>query len=304
MMTLKKLFKKRHGATGFGFSSTAEDVLQSIDLRNKVIVITGTNSGLGAESARVLAARGACIIGLSREPMDNVDVHICCNLSVPQDIQMAATKISQLGRKIDAILCNAGVMAIPVLQEVHGYEKQFFVNHIAHFILVTELLPILSEEARVVVVTSEAYRLALKQGIEFDNLSGAYGYSAWRAYGHSKLANLLFSQSLAQRFTGTKRVAIAVHPGAVDTRLSRYMPIWQQRLISALKFIGIKNVSEGAATQVFATAHPAASVMNGTYLADCNIKLLSEKISMIMPMAEQLWQISMEIKERMGFTVT
>src|SRR5262245_50394951 len=115
-------------------------------------------------------------------------------------------------------------MALPKLARAHGYELQCFTNHIGHFLLVTELLDQLSDNGRVVMLSSDAHKLfAPSEGIQFDNLSGDKGYSAFRAYGQSKLANLLFAKKLAHRIAGTGRVANAVHPGAASTGLDRNM---------------------------------------------------------------------------------
>jgi WW domain-containing oxidoreductase len=278
---------------------TAEQLLNGMDLTNKVIMITGGNSGLGAETARVLSAKGAFIIGLSRTTDTSADLAITCDLTNLQHIRDAIKTIAEQEKRIDVIVCNAGIMALPTLQQVAGYEKQFFVNHMAHFILVTELLPYLNNNGRVVVVASEGYRLARTHGIEWDNLSGECHYKPWRAYGQSKLANILFVKALAQQFNATNHIAIAVHPGAVNTRLSRHMPKWQQRLLKLFAFF-IKNVSEGAATQVFAAVHPQASSMNSCYLSNCHSKKIIGTANDLIA-AKQLWQVSMEIKEELGF---
>lgn len=297
-MLLIKQLKKWYKKICLGAPSTAESIIQSIDLKDKIIVITGTNTGLGAESARVLSARGAYIIGLSREPCRHISLFIPCDLTAPEQIRRAIITIIKLDKKIDAIICNAGVMALPTFQQVYGHEKQFFINHVAHFILVSELLPFLKENARIIAVASEGYRLALTQDIAFDNINNAHNYQAWRSYGQSKLANILFIKALARRFEGSQQVAIAVHPGIVNTRLSRYLPLWQQKLLSVLVWLGIKNVKQGAVTQVFAAVHPAALSMNGVYLSNCQIKPLAKGVSENVKASEQLWQISMDIKQK------
>jgi NAD(P)-dependent dehydrogenase (short-subunit alcohol dehydrogenase family) len=113
-------------------------------------------------------------------------------------------------------------MALPNLNQAYGYKLQFFTNHIGHFILMTGLIDALAADARVTMLSSRAHESAPKGGIEFDNLSGEKGYSAWRAYGQSKMANLLFAKELARRFGGTARTANALHPGVIfDTNLQR-----------------------------------------------------------------------------------
>lgn len=295
MSLLQKLLHRN--SPGFGAYTTADEVLQSINLSNKVVFITGVTSGLGAESAKALRSCGAYVIGLSRTTAKNVDLSIACDLSEPQQIRQAINKIIQHGRKIDVILCNAGVMALPSLQKIMGYEKQFFVNHLSHFILVTELLDYLNEHARVVVVASEGYRLAKNHAIEFDNLNGGCNYRPWRAYGQSKLANILFMQALAEQWKETNKIAIAVHPGMITTNLNRYLPIWQRLLLLPIELFATKSIPCGAATQVFASAHPNAATMNGCYLANCDIRSIDKNLEQ----AKQLWRISMDIKEKLFF---
>ena len=126
---------------------------------------------------------------------------VACELAEPASVRAAVAKIKSLKVPIDGIICNAGIMALPTLNQAYGYELQFFTNHIGHFILVTGLIDSLAASGRVTMLSSRAHEAAPKGGIEFDNLSGEKGYSAWRAYGQSKLANLLFAKELARRFS-------------------------------------------------------------------------------------------------------
>lgn len=265
-------------STGFNSSSTADDIVDTLDLRDKVIVITGTNTGLGKESARVLSAKGAYIIEIGRSSAAIGQSFIGCDFSDLNQVQSAIEEVIHLNKKIDVIICNAGIMALPHYESIDGLEKHFLVNHIAHFKLVTALLPYLQEDGRIVVVSSEAYRLALSQPI-LPLTMNATNYQPWRAYGISKLANILFTLALAQEFAGTKKSVMAVHPGTVNTRLWRNLPKWQgfvYRILAPL--IGMKTPAQGAATQVFAAVHPAAADYNGTYLFNCKVRELDERV--------------------------
>ena len=166
-----------------------------------------------------------------------VTLPVACELTDPASIMACVDLLEAEGVLLDGVICNAGIMAVPRLEQAFGYELQFFNNHVGHFILVTQLLDRLTEDARVVVVSSGAHRAAPKGGIEFDNLSGARGYRPSRAYGQSKLANLLFAKELARRFDGTARTANAVHPGVIHTNLGRRhaegRPGWTRRRLPA-----------------------------------------------------------------------
>jgi WW domain-containing oxidoreductase len=300
-MSLFSKIRGRRGASGFGYASTAEEVTEGIDLAGKTALITGVNSGLGQETARVLAMRGAHIIAVARSQekaelaaKDFGDATpIACELSDPDSVRACVASVIECGRKIDMLICNAGIMALPKLQQEQGYELQFFTNHIGHFILVNGLLDSLSERARVVMLSSEGHRLATR-GIELDNLSGEKNYSRWRAYGRSKLANLLFAVELSKRFEGSHRTANAVHPGVIRTNLGRHMNAAMNAAYAATDLIYAKSVPQGAATTCYAATHPTLDRVTGQYFADCNLAKASRH-GRNAEMARQLWQASEDI---------
>jgi NAD(P)-dependent dehydrogenase (short-subunit alcohol dehydrogenase family) len=170
---------------------------------------------------------------------------------------------------LDAIVCNAGVMAPPALRQAHGYELQFFTNHIGHFMLVTGLLDRLAPTGRVVVVASNAHRRA-PGGIEFDNLSGARGYSPMRMYGQSKLANVLFTRELARRLGSSGQTANGLHPGVIATNLMRTVPLVGRVALSLAAPLMLKTAAQGAATQCYLATSPAVANVTGAYYRDCN----------------------------------
>jgi WW domain-containing oxidoreductase len=266
------------GSNGFGYRSTAEDVTEGLDLHGRTMLVTGCNSGLGRETARVLALRGARVIGTGRTAdkareacagMKGDFLPLACELSDPSSVRACVDAVKRAGAMLDALICNAGIMAIPELRQAHGYELQFFGNHIGHFMLATGLLDQLTADGRVVVVSSDAHRRVPRGGIEFDNLSGARDYAPWKAYGQSKLANLLFAKELARRLGGNGRTANALHPGVIFTNLTRSTPAIRAVLRVAVPLV-LKSVAQGAATECFLAASPAAAGMTGEYFADCN----------------------------------
>lgn len=279
-MSIYSFFKGK-GPSGFGYGSSAEDVTAGVSLEGKTILVTGCNSGLGLETMRVLALRGAHVIGTARTADKAKQAGasvaagkmtgLACELSDPTSVRACVESVKKSGVRLDALICNAGIMALPKLEKAHGYELQFFTNHIGHFILATGLLDVLTDDGRLVMLSSGAHTMAPKEGIQFDNLSGDRDYKPWTAYGQSKMANLLFAKEVARRFVGTKKTANAVHPGVIRTNLARSMPSFQQMAFGLVGPLVLKSVGQGAATQTYVAVHPATATISGAYFADCNV---------------------------------
>ena len=291
------------GKTGFGYNSTAEEVTEGLSLDGKTMLVTGCNSGLGLEAMRVLAMRGARVVGTARtvekakEACDGVKgstIPLACELSDPASVRACVAELKKRDIRLDAIICNAGIMALPTLEKAHGYELQFFTNHIGHFILVTGLLDQLTDTGRVVMLSSSAHTQAPKGGVELDNLDGSKGYAAWRNYGQSKIANILFAKELARKFEGTKKTANAVHPGVIQTNLGRHMNPVARLLFGTFGPLLLKTVPQGAATEVFVAASPKVEGISGEYFADCNVET-PRADAMDAELAKKLWAKSEEI---------
>ncbi|MCO4744928.1 MAG: SDR family NAD(P)-dependent oxidoreductase [Proteobacteria bacterium] len=290
------------GANGFGAHSTAEEVSAGLDLSGKTYLVTGVNSGLGAETLRVLTLRGAHVIGAARSlkkaeaatsAYGELATPVACELSEPDSVRATVQAVKDTRRPLDAIITNAGIMALPERTVKHGLELQFLTNHIGHFILVTGLLDSLSETGRVVSLSSSAHTNPYREGIRFDDLDAAKGYSGWGAYGQSKLANLLFARELATRLPAGQ-TANAVHPGVIATNLGRNMNIpgfLDAALRPVLNATFFKSVPQGAATQTYAASHPDAAEINGEYFADCNVAR-SSKYGRDADLARRLWETS------------
>jgi len=296
---------KGNGPSGFGYGSTAEQVTANLDLKGKTILVTGCNSGLGLETARVLMLRGAQVIGTARTVGKAKEAHsganftpLACELSEPSSVRECVQAVSGLDKKLDAIICNAGIMALPKLEQKYGYELQFLTNHIGHFLLVTGLLDKLSDNGRVVVVSSDAHRRAPAAGIEFDNLSGERDYNDWRAYGQSKLANILFARELTKKFAGTGKTANSLHPGVIATNLGRHMNPALTAMFSLAKPLVLKSIPEGAATQCYVATHPSLGKVSGEYFSDCNVAK-SSRHGRDDDMAKKLWTVSEEIAAKL-----
>ena len=305
-MSLVSLFKG-NGPSGFGYGSTAEVVTQGVALKGKHFLITGSTAGLGLETVRVLAQRGAKVYATGRtkekaaaacDRVPGVIVPVACELSDPASVRACVAFIKAEGIKLDGIITNAGIMAPPQLEQAHGYELQFFTNHIGHFLLVTSLLDELSDAGRVVVLSSAAHKGAPKVGIDFDNLSGQKSYSPWAAYGQSKLANLLFAKELAKRLQGTGKTANSLHPGVIKTQLTRDMPAIKVAFSIAAPLV-LKNIPEGAATQCYVATRPELAGVSGEYFADCNIAKPSA-LGRDAALATRLWEESERIVQGLG----
>ena len=301
MSLLSKL--RGRGPNGFGYASTAEEVTAGVGLSGKNILLTGSNSGLGLETLRVLTLRGARVIAAART-LDKareacatvragVAEPLACDLSAPTSVDACVGTLRERATRLDAVICNAGIMALPNLQQAFGYELQFFTNHIGHFMLVTGLLEQLAPNGRVVVVSSGAHRWAPPGGVQFDNLSGNSGYHPWVAYGQSKMANLLFAKELAHRLPLSGQIANAVHPGAIRTKLYRTTSTLMKAVVPLAEPLFFKNVAEGAATQCYVAVHPAVSE-NGEYFVNCK-PARPRKAARDPELARRLWEVSERI---------
>jgi WW domain-containing oxidoreductase len=294
---------KGTGPSGFGYASTADDVTAGLNLRQRTFIVTGCNSGIGKETVRSLGKRGARVVAAARteekartacSELQGELMPAACDLAAPASIRAFVETVKKWGLRLDAIICNAGIMALPKLEQAFGYELQFFTNHVGHFMLVTGLLENLAEEGRVVVLSSDAHRRAPKVGIEFDNLSGSRGYAPWAAYGQSKLANLLFAKELARKLAATKKTANALHPGVIRTNLGRSMPQIARTALKLAEPIFLKSPEQGAATQCYVATNEKVAAVSGEYFADCNI---AEPTALARDpaLAARLWETSERI---------
>jgi NAD(P)-dependent dehydrogenase (short-subunit alcohol dehydrogenase family) len=291
--------------SGFTKRSTAAEVTAGIDLSGKLAVVTGATAGIGRETARVLAERGAHVIALGRTKDKAAAAtagfrgHItpmACELTDLASVAACADQIKALGKPVDLLINNAGIMALPKLEQVNGVEKQLFVNHFSHFVLTHRLLDAIkaAPQGRVVNLSSGGYALAPKGGIEFDNLSGERDYTGWKMYGQSKMANILFTRELARRFEGAAATANAVHPGAVKTELSRHMPGVARFFIGLIGSWVLKSPAQGAATSCHVAASPALAKVNGLYFADSNPEHVKRPEMEDAALAAKLWAVTEE----------
>jgi WW domain-containing oxidoreductase len=306
-MSIAALLKGK-GPNGFGYGTTATEVVAGLDLAGRTMLVTGCSSGLGLETIRALAGRGARVVAAARTVekaqaacaatgVAGDFLPISCDLAAPASIRACIEVVGRDAGPLDAIVCNAGIMAPPALARAHGYELQFFTNHIGHFMLVTGLLPRLAATGRVVVVASNAHRRA-PAGIEFDNLDGARGYNPMRAYGQSKLANVLFTRALARRIGGGQ-TANCLHPGVIATNLTRTLPFVGRVALALAAPLLLKTPAQGAATQCYLATNPAVANVTGAYYRDCNPAEPWPR-GKDDAAAARLWTVSEEIVAKLG----
>lgn len=290
--------------SAFGADSTAEDVTKGMDLAGMTALVTGCNSGIGYETMRVLAMRGAHVIGAARTQekaatacgsIDGNTTPLVVELTDLPGIVAAAEQVADMDMPVDMLILNAGVMALQEQSAVNGMETQLAVNHLGHFLLANRLQDqvVAAKAGRVVVVSSGAHRWAPEVGIEFDNLEGARDYEPFKAYGQSKLANGLFCRELARRLADTSATTNVLHPGVIKTNLSRHIP---QEVLDdwATRDIPYKTIGQGAATQCYVATSPDLDGVTGYYFSDCN-PAMPRDLMQDDALAAKLWQVSAEL---------
>ncbi|HEV3226523.1 MAG TPA: oxidoreductase [Acidimicrobiales bacterium] len=253
------------------------------DQQGRTVLVTGANSGLGLRSAQALAKAGARVLLACRNPEKAAAaleaVEACATTAVPEVITLDLADLSSVARaadtvairvdKLDVLMNNAGVMAIPLQRTTDGFEMQFGTNHLGHFALTGRLLPLLlaADAPRVVSTSSQAHRTGR---MRWDDLHWHRRYSKWLAYGQSKLANLLFTLELDRR-AGEERsplLAVAAHPGYAATHLQAAGPEMagsslMGRTMELGNRIFAQSDAEGALPQLYAATMP--NVHGGEY---------------------------------------
>lgn len=288
--------------------STAEEVTDGLDLSGRIAVVTGCTSGIGFETLRVLAKRGAYVLGTSRSLDRAAEAcrHIAgvaspleLELADPESVIACAEQIRSLRAPIDMLILNAGYRGGSGLREqVRGVEKHFAVNHLGHFLLVNRVIDRMyfAWQGRVVVVSSRAsYRDAPASGIQFDDLAMATSYSDARAYGHSKLANVLFSYGLARRLRGTRITSNSLHPGIIDTDIDRHLGRLTQGLFAMYAAVAGKSLEQGAATSCYVATSPDLGSTSGEYFEDCRAVVVAGSRQYDTMMSDRLWSVSEEL---------
>ncbi|MDX5948113.1 SDR family NAD(P)-dependent oxidoreductase [Zymomonas mobilis] len=279
----------------FGATSTTEDVLSGILLTNRRILVTGVSAGLGVETARVLAAHGATVVGaarnLAKAEQATAQVRrdaekgggsfelLELDLADLASVRAAADRLNAAGKRFDLVIANAGVMATPFGHTKDGFETQFGTNHLGHFVLVNRIAGLLRAGSRLVNLSSAGHRFS---DIDLADPNFEHTpYDPWVAYGRSKTANILFAVAFDARHRAQGIRATAVHPGGIMTELVRHLPKGElETMVKQLNAqaasedkppFQFKTISQGAATSVWAGIVASADAIGGHYCEDCHV---------------------------------
>ncbi len=309
--------------SGFHAKSTAQEVLEGIDLSGKNAIVTGGYSGIGLETVRALAGAGARVTVPSRR----VDAAEAALGDVAGDVEIAAMDLEdfgsiakftsdymETGRALDVLINNAGIMACPEGRIGPGWERQLAVNHLAHMAMSMALAPAMerSKAARLVALSSTAH---VRSDIVWDDPNfESHPYDKWEAYGQSKSACALFALGVDRRGREIGIRAFSVHPGGIFTPLQRHLSDEEMAALGWKNPDGtippqvqamFKTPEQGASTSVWAATSPSLDGMGGVYCEDCDVAQLATPESQRWEharewicdddKAERLWAISEEM---------
>lgn len=306
--------------SNFGATSTADEVLEGKDLSGKLVFITGGASGLGQETARAMAAKGAHVIIAARDQAkldeaalaikegsgsDLVET-ILCDLASLDSVRACAKEAATRFDRIDLLINNAGVMACPFGKTTDGFEMQFGTNHVGHFLLTNLLVPLIKKGTapRIVNLSSRGHHLD-----QVDHDDPHYenrDYEKWAAYGQSKTANIQFTVGLEKRLAPHGIHSYALHPGGIMTNLGRHMTEddmkWMMARFKAEGGDGpkLKTIPQGAATTCYTATAAELAGQGGIYLEDCHTAQVDDEdkdgsvrsYALDPVKAERLWKIS------------
>src|SRR5271168_1228915 len=287
--------KEKRMATVFGATSTTEDVLSGVNLRNKRILVTGVSAGLGVETARSLVAHGAHVVGaargLTKAEAATTGVRkaaaanggsfelIELDLASLKSVRACADKLLAEKEPFDVVIANAGIMATPFSLTMDGFESQFGTNHLGHFVFVNRIAPLIRKGGRLVNLSSAGHRFS-NVDLDDPNFERA-PYDPFIAYGRSKTANILFAVAFDQRHRERGVRAAAVHPGVIHTELGRHVNAAEianlmKQMNDQLAAEGKgpfewKTIPQGAATSVWAGVVAPAEEIGGRYCENCHV---------------------------------
>jgi NAD(P)-dependent dehydrogenase (short-subunit alcohol dehydrogenase family) len=311
-------------ASGFNATSTTNDVIKGNDLKGKVIIVTGGNTGIGLETVKTLSKAGATIIVPARDiekatknlqGIANVEIEKM-DLFNPTSIDAFAEKFLSSGRPLHLLINNAGIMFVPLRRDANGNESQLATNYLSVFRLTAKLWEPLkkADGARVINVSSLGHHFA---PFNFEDPNFQHRtYDTLQAYGHSKTAVNLFSLELDNRAKAFGVRAYSLHPGNIwGTELTREAPI---EILQQFGFVdaegnevkevidSLKSISQGAATTIWAATSPLLNNLGGVYLEDVNIAELAtdplaqsgvKPYSLDEESAHKLWVLTEELTD-------
>lgn len=304
--------------SGFGFHSTAAEVVAGIDLSGKLAIVTGGHGGLGLETTKALVGAGAHVLVLARNPeaarkalegVPGVEVDQL-DLADQASVRACAERFVASGRQADIVICNAAIMANPESRVGNGWESQFGTNHLGHYALVNLLWPAIAPGARIVSLSSMGHHYC---AMRWDDVQFNTGYDKWLAYGQSKTAIALFAQQLDTLGQAKGVRSFSVHPGKIYTPLQRHMDMGEMTSLGWLNDKGevidptFKTAPQGAATTVWAATSPLLDGKGGLYCEDCDVAARDDSpqptesgvrsYAIDPAQAKRLWNLSAELTD-------
>lgn len=274
-----------------------------MDMTNKLCVITGANSGIGFETARELARQGAYIVMVCRNEDKALEAKkeileethsagidtVLCDFSSQDEIRNATAEIKDKYEKIEVLINNHGFIAKEYNETVDGYEETFAVNHLGYFLFTNLLMgPLLAaDKARVINVASTAHKYGV---FDPDDIQQKNKYNIRKAYGTSKLFNILFTNELAKRLNGTSITANCLHPGVIASNFGSNSAV-PVRIFWKLAAGFMKSNKEGAQTTIYLATSDEVEGVNGAYFKDSKVAT-PNKLARNEFAAEKLWEIS------------
>ena len=282
--------------SGFGAKSEPAEVLKDIDLGGKVAMVTGGYSGIGLETTRALKEAGARVIVPARRKdvaesalsgiVESEDI-LNLDLADPSSAQSFVNEFVDSGMSLDILINNAAVMACPQMPTKEGWDLQFAVNHIGHFIITKGLLRTMSSSgSRIVTLSSTGHKLS---GIQWEDIHFEESYDKWKAYGQSKTAASLLAIEISERMKDEGIKAYSVHPGGIYTPLQRHL---EKEEMIALGWLGedgkpskmaaahFKSSTQGASTSLWCATSPMLDEISGVYCEDCDVGVRQEEGAM------------------------
>ncbi|KAK3094164.1 hypothetical protein FSP39_024873 [Pinctada imbricata] len=277
-------------------------------LDGKTVIVTGSNTGIGKETVRDLAKRGARIIMACRdmkrtEPAaeelrtDTGNKNIVVrklDLASLKSVRSFAEEILKTESRIDILINNAGVMYCPYSKTADGFEMQFGTNHLGPFLLTNLLLDRIKDSAPARIVNVSSIGHSLANPLDLENLNSEKGYDPYEAYHRSKLLNILFTRELSRRLKGSGVTANSLHPGFVNTDLPRHFNKFLNFVMQPFMWLSLKDSRAGAQTSIYCAVAEELVGVSGKYFSDCAVK---EEVKQARDdqLAKRLWEMSEEM---------
>ena len=278
--------------SGFGAKSEPAEVLKDIDLEGKVAMVTGGYSGIGLETTRALKEAGARVIVPARRKdvaksalsgiVESEDI-LNLDLADPSSAQSFVNEFVDSGMSLDILINNAAVMACPQMPTKEGWDLQFAVNHIGHFIITKGLLPTMSSSgSRIVTLSSTGHKLS---GIQWEDVHFEGSYDKWKAYGQSKTAASLLAVEISERMKDEGIKSYSVHPGGIFTPLQRHLEkeemialgwLGEDGELSEMAAANFKSPTQGASTSLWCATSPMLEEVSGVYCENCDVAVRQE----------------------------